>query len=145
MNIPNSKQQLKLLIDTGANKNIIDPGILQNTYKVKKMTIKNINGTNQISQKGKLDIFPGTSKPLTFYELNFDDFFNGILGSESLANLRAKIDYEKEMLLLSNKKIKFSKYYPSKPNFNYQTITMGILSYNQAYTEQNVENQLSKS
>lgn len=125
---PNSKINLKLLIDTGANKNIIEPGILQDPLQIKHMTVKNVNGTNQISRKGKLDIFTGTSKPLMFYELKFHDFFNGILGSETLANLKAKIDYKNETLQLSNKKINFLKYYPSKPNFNYQTLTLKTIN-----------------
>lgn len=50
------------------------------------------------------------------------------MGSETLASLKAKIDYEKETLLLSNRKIKFTKYYPSKINFNHQTITINTLN-----------------
>lgn len=92
------------------------------------MTVKNINGTNQISRKGKLDIFNGTSKPPMFYELKFHDFFNGILGSETLAKLKAKVDYSNELLQLSNTKIKFLKYYPSKLNSNYQTVTIKTMN-----------------
>lgn len=128
MKIPEIKNGLKLLIDTGANKNIIQPGVLSNTVRVKHMTVKNLNGTNHISRKGKLDIFNGTAKPPMFYELKFHNFFDGILGSETLAKLKANIDYNKEILQLSNKKINFLKYYPSKPNLHYQTVTISTVN-----------------
>lgn len=125
INIPECKRDLKFLIDTGANKNIISPGIIDDAKSTKRTFIKNVSGNKEVNKKGKLDIFKGFIKPLTFYELKFHTFFDGIIGSQFFAKYRAKIDYQKEMIRIPGKKnIKFDKYYPVEQKQFSHTVTL---------------------
>lgn len=51
--------------------------------------------------------------------LKFHYFFDGLIGSETLAKLKAKIDYENETITLSDKQFSYAKFYPKKQIFNY--------------------------
>lgn len=53
---PETDTLIKLLIDSGANKNIISPGFLTQT-KLINTSIRNVNGNQTIKNKGKLKIF----------------------------------------------------------------------------------------
>lgn len=103
-----------MLIDTGANKNIISPGILEHTTTISNTPIKNVTGIHNVGEKGKMDFFNGLCKPLTFYVLKFHDFFDCILGSQTLGKLKAQIDYDNGTVSLNNKQYSFSKFYPAK-------------------------------
>lgn len=98
LNHPKTKKQLKILIDTGANKNIISPNIIESVKTVPNTQISNVCGVNNVTSKGELDLFGNTFKPLQFYVMKFHYFFDGILGSESLAKLKAQINYENETI-----------------------------------------------
>lgn len=102
------------MIDTGANKNIIRPGILANTKLTTNTNIKNIAGNHVINRKGTGNLIHPELPTQTYYELTFHSFFDGIIGSEYLAKNKAKIDYENEVLHICNRKIKFEKYFPEK-------------------------------
>lgn len=115
---PDTNKSVKLLIDTGANKNVIKPGLLKNPKPVNDISIKNISGSNNVTKKGYINFFNGSFKPFPFYELRFHKFFDGILGSETLAKLNGKLDYVTETLCLDNKRIKFQKYFPSIKMYN---------------------------
>uniref|UniRef100_A0AB38Z1R9 RNA-directed DNA polymerase n=1 Tax=Pitica errantivirus TaxID=3078414 RepID=A0AB38Z1R9_9VIRU len=119
LNHSSSKRQLKILIDTGANKNIIAPGILENTTTIPNTTITNVRGKNNVSEKGTLDIFKGSFKPLPFYVLKFHQFFDGLIGSESLAKLNAKINFETSTITLLEKQFAYAKYFPTKQLYNH--------------------------
>lgn len=86
-------------------------------------SIKNISGNNKIKQKGTINFFKNLP-PLTFYEYKFHDFFDGILGSETLAKLNSKIDFKTETLHLNKEIFKYSKFYPSKTANYHQTVTL---------------------
>lgn len=73
---------MKFLIDTGANKNVIKPGILCNRQDTKETIIRNLSGDHTIKLKGKENLIGFDLKPQTYYELKFHDFFDGIIGSE---------------------------------------------------------------
>lgn len=107
------KQKIRLLIDTGANKNVIRPGVLKNIKHIRNKQIKNISGLHEITRKGKANFIGPEVKPQTYYELRFHDFFDGILGSEFLAKTKAKIDYEKEILSINNTELPYEKYFPA--------------------------------
>lgn len=116
----NGNRNIRLLIDTGANKNVIRPGILTNVKSIRKTEIKNISGNHIINQKGRASLL-GPNVPLqTYYELEFHNFFDGIIGSQFLAKNRAKIDYEREEIKFSNITIPFEKYFPAKKLHSYQ-------------------------
>lgn len=110
---------MNILIDSGANKNIVAPDILENIHTVSSTTIKNVKGTSNVTEKGTIDLFNGAFKPLSFYVLKFHYFFDGLIGSETLAKLKAHIDYENGTLTLSNKQFFFSKFYPTKQIYNH--------------------------
>lgn len=112
-----------MLIDTGANKNIIHPGILDKITKIESFPVKNISGTFSVTQKGKLDLFNNLFEPFVFYELKFHNFFNCILGSETMAKLDTKIDYETETITLKGNTFKISKFYPTRKQFHH-TVTI---------------------
>lgn len=109
-----TNQIIRLLIDTGANKNVIRPGILTNTEPTTNTNIKNIAGNHVINRKGKGNLIDPKLPSQTFYELKFHTFFDGIIGSEYLAENKAKIDYENEFLHIRDQRIKFEKYFPEK-------------------------------
>lgn len=114
-----TKQTIKLLIDTGANKNVIRPGILTNCKETINTTIRNISGNHVINKKGKANLIGCDLPAQTYYELYFHDFFYGIIGSEFLAKNKAKIDYEGENLDIANVRIPYHKYFPSKKLFSH--------------------------
>ena len=114
-----SKQLLKILIDSGANKNIIAPGILENPITVPEKSIKNIKGTTNVNRKGTIDFFNGAFKPLPFYELKFHYFFDGLIGPETLAKLNTHLDYENETITLLDKQFSYSKFFPANQLYNH--------------------------
>lgn len=116
---PRTKKPLKILIDTGANKNIIAPDVIECVQKVSDTPIKNICGSHTINEKGKIDLFNGISKPLSFYILKFHYFFDGLIGSETLAKLNAQIKYENETIKLMDKQFSYSKFYPATQLYNH--------------------------
>lgn len=106
--------KLKLLLDTGANKNIIRPGILSKRSIVNNSCVNNISGKHQVNYKGKLEFTDAQIPPQTFYELQFHTFFDGILGSEFLANNNASINFENCTITINRSPIPFKKYHLSK-------------------------------
>lgn len=113
---PETDTLIKLLIDSGANKNIISPGFLTQTKPI-NTSIRNVNGNQTIKNKGKLKIFKNLP-PLSFYEYKFHEFFDGILGAESLARFKAKLNFRSETLRLNGEKVKFLKYFLSKAHIS---------------------------
>lgn len=61
---------------------------------------------------------------MTFYEFKFHDFFDGILGSETLAKFNAKIDYKSENLLLKEETFKYLKFFPTETPLYHYTVTL---------------------
>lgn len=113
-------QTIRLLIDTGANKNVIRPGILTNVRPSKDTKIKNISGNHKISRKGRANLIGFNLPTQTYYELKFHDFFDGIIGSQFLAKNKAVIDYDKEQLVIANVRIPYKKYLPTQKLNSYQ-------------------------
>lgn len=115
LKINNSKDNttLKILIDSGANKNVIRPGILAKTKKIKPTLTKNFCGSKIISSKGKATLLGPNFPAVSVYELNFHKFFDGLIGSETLSKLNAAIDYNDCTLTLLDQTIPFKKYYIS--------------------------------
>jgi hypothetical protein len=114
-----SKEKIRLLIDTGANKNVIRSGVLKHTKQIKDKQIKNIAGNHTITKKGKANLIGPQVPTQTYYELNFHNFFDGILGSEFLAKNKAKIDYEKEVLSIKNMEYSYEKYFPANKLYSH--------------------------
>lgn len=113
--------QVKLLIDTGSNKNFISPKIIPEIERkpCKPMAISNTKGNHKCKQKYLADIF-NTNEPITFYLFKFHKFFDGILGYETLSSLKASIDVSNNKIVLPNKSIEFEikKYGPPEITIN---------------------------
>ena len=86
-----TNKTINLLIDTGANKNLISPGIIENCIPTKNKSIKNVAGTYNIKEKGKANLIGCNLPAQTYYVLKFHNFFDGLIGSEELAKNRAII------------------------------------------------------
>lgn len=118
-----TNKTITLLIDTGANKNIIRPHIIpKNLLESETTTVTNVLGTQNLSKKGKINFLGFNLPKQTYYEFSFHKFFDGILGSQSMAALNAKIDYKSSTISLNNKTLRFYRYYPTK-NFYNHTVT----------------------
>lgn len=107
-----SNQKIKLLVDTGANKNLIKPGLLQNCNTTSETLIKNITGFHKINKKGKHNLLGRGIPTQTYYEMNFHDFFDGLLGSEFLAKTNSEINYLKGTVTISGIEAPFKRFYP---------------------------------
>lgn len=103
-------KNIKFLIDSGANTNLIKPGILKNPTKTKPLIVKCVKNSSIISSKGKAKLLDGLP-PLLYYELDFHPFFDGLIGSKTLSKYNGKLNYEKGTLEINNKLFKFSKHF----------------------------------
>lgn len=105
-----SKGELRFLIDTGANKNYIssDRVKLENCDAETGMKVTNINGTHDIKHSVSFDIFQ-VKKKLKFFVFKFHDFFDGLIGYESLRDLNAQLNIGKNTLKVGRKEFKMKK------------------------------------
>lgn len=107
------KNCIKILIDSGANINLINPGIMTKTTTLSKpVKIDNAAGQHVITTKGTLRFDNFDTPPLDFYEHKFSNQFQGVIGTPTLASYNARIDYESGTLTLNGIKHKFKKHYP---------------------------------
>lgn len=97
----------KILIDSGANKNFISPSFIpkDKQLKCKPLPIKNSSGKHVAEKKFVTTLF-GLKQNVTFYLLKFHNFFDGLLGYESLSYFEALIDVNNHKLILPQKTIK---------------------------------------
>lgn len=110
---------MKFLVDTGANKNYISPAHVNiencKTEPVSKVT--NIRGTHTINKSASFDPFQ-INKKLKFFIFKFHDYFDGLIGYESLRDLNAKIDVSKNILKIGRKTFHMKKRFPEKHKIN---------------------------
>jgi hypothetical protein len=59
---------------------------------------------------------------MTFYELNFHDYFDGLIGSETLSELDAILYYKKAILRMNNQDFQISKHFISEKKKNSTTL-----------------------
>lgn len=123
--ISTTKGEMKFLIDTGANKNYISPEHVnvENAKLEKGLKVTNINGTFEIDRSVSFDPF-SLNKKLKFYVFKFHQFFDGLIGYESLRDLNAQLDIGKNKLKIGRKTIELKKRFPEtqKINLNEQEI-----------------------
>lgn len=118
-----NRKKIRLLIDTGANKNIIRDGILPTIENTNTTTIKNILGTHIISKKGKINLLGPNIPAQTYFVLKFHEFFDGIIGSEFMSKTNTLIDYKTNTICINGVKTSFKKYFPSN-KYYYHTVTV---------------------
>lgn len=84
------------------------------------MRVRNVSGSHEINRFVKLNPFPqieGLEKS-TFYVFQFHNFFDGLIGYETLKNLKANILTGSNELQFPNGKIKMFRKYPDVKNIN---------------------------
>ena len=102
--INTTKGEMKFLIDTGANKNYKSPEHvnIQNCKTETGIKVTNICGTQTTSKSASFDPFQ-KNKKLKFYIFKFHKFFDGLIGYDSLRDLKAQIDIHKISLKIGKK------------------------------------------
>lgn len=105
---------LKLLIDTGANKNYLSPRLVNRTEQLPiPAFISNITGKHVINNYVNFNPFPGISKSsFIFHVFEFHKFFDGLIGYETLQQIGALIDAKNSILNISGFLFKLYKKYP---------------------------------
>lgn len=90
--------------------------------------MKNISGNFPINEFVEWNAFESFLKiPVPkqkFYIFKFHEFFDGLIGYESLRNLKATIDTSENCLLIGNEKITMNKKFPKSAECNFQTPTI---------------------
>lgn len=119
VSIQTSKGELKFLIDTGANKNYISPAHVkvENCQSEGICKVRNINGVHEIRKFISFDLL-GIKKKLKFHVFSFHKFFDGLIGYESLRDLKAKLNIVENSLKIGRKEIKMKKWFPETHKIN---------------------------
>lgn len=101
---------MKFLIDTGANKNYISADRVNLEYcdVVKGVKVANIKGAHEITHSVSFDPFQ-IKKKLKFYVFKFHEFFDGLIGYESLRDLKAQLNISKNTLKVGRKEFKLKQ------------------------------------
>lgn len=120
LRVPTTKGYLNFLVDTGANKSYIRPEHVTKSKTTKRpAVVTNKNGKFAIDRIVHINLFPESdSKKLPYYVFKFHHFFDGLIGYENLAALRAVIDTSKEYITINNRRYTVSKYFPTSINFH---------------------------
>lgn len=120
LRIPTTKGYLNFLVDTGANKSYINPEHINSAKTLKRpAVITNKNGKFIIDQIVHVNLFTEVlEKKLPYYVFKFHNFFDGLIGYENLAAMRAVIDTSKTYITINNRKYTVSKYFPTSINFH---------------------------
>lgn len=105
---------LKLLIDTGANKNYLSPQLVKKATKLPfPSVVKNISGKHFIENFVEFNPFPNATKSkFVFHVFKFHDFFDGLIGYETLQELGAIIDTKNNTLNIAGISYKMYRKYP---------------------------------
>lgn len=83
--------------------------------------VNNKNGTFEIDKMVHVNLFPEAGdEKLPFHVFRFHKFFDGLLGYENLATLKAKISTKNHALIIKNRIFPFSRYHVSSINFHEQ-------------------------
>lgn len=110
---------MKFLVDTGANKNYLSPDHvnIENCKTETGIKVTNIKGTHSINRSASFDPFQ-INKKLKFFIFKFHNFFDGLIGYESLRDLNAQIDIRKNTLKIGRKTIQMKKRFPDNHRIN---------------------------
>lgn len=124
LEIHSSNGIFKFLVDTGANKNYISPKIMNpSTWKSGAPSrVKNINGSFELNYFIETNIFfnHGNFSQQKYYIFKFHDFFDGLIGFESLRSLNAIIDTQSNTLNIKGIVIPLKKKFPNYTQINFQ-------------------------
>lgn len=120
----NVGRSLRFLIDTGANKNYITPELVPDCSIVTgpHQKIRNLSGEHCIDQYTYVNPFVNFRKDLPnlkFFLFRFHDYFDGLIGYESLRTIGAVIDTASNTLAINNDVIPLKKKFPTKEQLNF--------------------------
>lgn len=119
VSIATTKGELKFLVDTGANKNYISPDHvhIEMCKDEPTSTVTNITGQHTVNKSASIDIL-GIKKKLKFYVFKFHRFFDGLIGYESLRDLKAILNTSNNTLKIGKKIITMKKMFPEEHKLN---------------------------
>lgn len=119
VSIQTTKGELKFLVDTGANKNYISPihVNIENCKDEPTSTVNNMAGQHTINKSASIDIFR-IKKKLKFYIFKFHKYFDGLIGYESLRDLKATLNTANNTLKIGRKLIMMKKMFPDEHKLN---------------------------
>lgn len=117
--IHTTKGNLKFLVDTGANKNYISPNHVneENCKPETGIHVSNIRGKHKIEKSASFDVFQ-IKKKVKFYIFQFHDFFDGLIGYETLRDLNAQLNIGKNTLKIGRKTFKLEKKFSQNHKIN---------------------------
>ena len=122
---------LKILIDTGANRNYISPKIVP-TKSVASGSLhraKNINGSYIINQHTFFNPFAKYITSISnqkFHLFEFHNFFDGLIGFQTLHELGALFDTSTVELIIKDTVIPLKKKYPDLIELNFHELMSTI-------------------
>lgn len=111
---------LRLLVDTGANKNYLRPKHVKNSSLGKASTVQTVNGIFKVDRFVHFNPFPQSkfSQNSKFYIFDFHKFFDGLIGYEFLQKSGAIIDTAQNKLILGDFSIQMKKKFPETKSFS---------------------------
>lgn len=109
--VPTCKGDLKLLLDTGANINIISKKWAfssgKKIHKIPNRSVRGVTGSNTISAKVNLNPFyPLIDKHFEFLVFDFHPYFDGIIGTEILFGDRFNLISNSNLLCVITDELK---------------------------------------
>lgn len=120
-----NNESFKFLIDTGANKNYIAPEIVPNRFILSgpSQNIKNVSGKHKVNQYtflNPIENFIHGVPRQKFFLFRFHDFFDGLIGFETLRSMGALIDTATNSIIINDHIIPLQKKFPTKEQLNFQ-------------------------
>lgn len=114
-----TKGELKFLIDTGSNKNYIAPDHvnIENCKDEFGISVNNIKGSHKIEKSASFDIF-GIKKKVKFYIYKFHNFFDGLIGYETLRDLKAQLNIRTNSLKVGRKTFALKQKFSNNQKIN---------------------------
>ena len=115
---------IRFLIDTGSNKNYLSPHLAPEIYRKTgpDSNIKNISGTHTVNQYVNLNPFYSHKIQVPkqkFFIFKFHEFFDGIVGYESLRSIGAIIDTTTNQLFINNQIVPMRRKYSVSCHINF--------------------------
>lgn len=103
---------IKILIDTGSNKNYIQPSLVMNPLPNEQIfTANSVAGDIKITHHTNAILFKMLDNPIKFFILPSLKSFQAILGNDTLKELEAVINTKDNIMLLKGKlKIELKQY-----------------------------------
>ena len=92
--------ELRILLDTGSNKNYIIPKYIRNPIHNKSFFANSVGGRIQITHHADVEFFGEKIGKLRFYILPEIISFDAIIGNDSLKNLDAEIHLKDNYFIL---------------------------------------------